>query len=43
MKKFLLLTIAAALLAGCSFEIKEADEEQEDAKTFEIFTEENEE
>lgn len=36
MKKLMLFTLTALVLAGCSFEINEVDEEQEDPISFEV-------
>ncbi|AJD89652.1 hypothetical protein JMA_03350 [Jeotgalibacillus malaysiensis] len=36
MKKFMLFTLTAMMLAGCSFEINQVDEEQDDSILFEV-------
>ncbi len=36
MKKFMLFTLTAMMLAGCSFEINQVDEEQDDPISFEV-------
>ncbi|MFB1082573.1 hypothetical protein [Jeotgalibacillus sp. JSM ZJ347] len=39
----ILLTLTAMMLAGCSFEINEVDEEQDDPISFEVIKNDNEE